>query len=207
MKRPECFKYRPSTRCSCFLTWLQDDQQLWVLRVNRISMIPFHPVSSCANPPLHRVAVGCTCGLIGSQDSFTGGHNPLSDAAELLLLLGTQEGMGVSHGDSVSRWKRERGTSTLSWFLHGRKAETLGSLSKSNQPHIVHTLVLSHLCYQCKLKGEKKEIKDRGTNASPFFVQHISTLLTLPMSCCAIFRIKQEDFSSFKYGRNNETET
>lgn len=88
-------------------------QQWKVSGVNRISVILLHSIYSCILPPCgshsQSVAVRHTCGFISCQDSFTSSYNPLSDVAELLLLLSTQEGIRMSHDDWVGDLKGEKG--------------------------------------------------------------------------------------------------
>lgn len=48
-----------------------------------------------------------TSGLVCSEDSLSGSDDPQGDVAELLLLLGTEEGEGVRHLDSAEEEEDE----------------------------------------------------------------------------------------------------
>ena len=69
-----------------------------------------------------------TSGLICSEYSLSGSDDPLGDIAELLLLLGAKEGVGVRHLDSAeeedgeiehiaTRYQVIRACSHLAFFM------------------------------------------------------------------------------------------
>lgn len=76
-----------------------------------------------------------TCGFICCQDAFSSSYNPLSDITELLLLLSTQEGIRMSHGDcdgdKTRKTQRER-ERNIDLFLCHRNSGRLHSLTQSN---------------------------------------------------------------------------
>lgn len=50
-----------------------------------------------------------TSGLISGEDSLAGSHNLVSDIAELLLLLRSEERVSVRHLDSVEKEEDDKG--------------------------------------------------------------------------------------------------
>lgn len=73
--------------------------------------MPFIPAASASAGHTCRSR---TCGFISCQDAFSRRHDPLSDIAELLLLLSTQERIRVSHVDWDGDKKEKRPILTYS---------------------------------------------------------------------------------------------